>query len=122
MSSFEKWIISGFAIIGAFFTSGIGASGLASLVSVWTIPYAGFCAAFSVVYIAGITAPQHPKKYSIFVFSVGALVAWFFLNNYTYPESYTTKAYQPTLIPLMVTLMGGTLGLLTNFILLKNEK
>ena len=119
MSPFEKWIISGFAIIGAFLSVGIGAYGIASIFSIWTTPYAGFSAAFGAVYIAGITAPKNFKAYSIFVFILGILIAYLALHNYTYPESYTGKEYQPTLIPLIATLFGGILGLIINLVFLK---
>ena len=115
-SNFEKWLLSILAIVGAFFICGIGGFFLASSISVWDTPVAGFIAAFSVVSVSYLSAPVNPKVYSSSVFVLGALLAFNMLKGETYPVSFEGRAYQPTLVPYICTIIGGLIPIAFIFI------
>lgn len=103
----RKWSIAVFAVIGAFFSFGIFGAGVASLLGVWETPVAGFFAAFGVVVVTYISVPSRSRISAATVFLVGCAVAWTVLEPSSYPELYERKAYQPTHLPLVITLLGG---------------
>ncbi len=107
----SQWVISAFAISGAFFLCGFGGALIADLTGLWDKPLAGFFAAFGVVSIAYLSAPSKNREFSLLVFIVGCLCAWFLVGSSWYPESYPSKAYQPTHLPFIVTVLGGLVSL-----------
>ncbi|MEJ2466832.1 MAG: hypothetical protein P8045_14205 [Candidatus Thiodiazotropha sp.] len=107
----QQWVMSVFAIFGAFFFCGIGGAGIAGFIGLWETPSSGFCAAFGVVSMAYISAPSNNKWVSLIVFSLGAILAWFILEPSSFPESYQAKAYQQTHLPFIVTVAGGLISL-----------
>lgn len=107
-----KWLIAMFAVAGAFLISGVLGSFVAGLFWEWSLLGAGFAAAFSVVCVAYLAAPDHKFIFSVVTFVIGAVVAWLFLEPSWYPENHATMAYQPTHLPLVTTYVGGVLGLL----------
>lgn len=106
-----KWFIALLAVAGAFLISGVLGSFLADFLWSWSLLGAGFAAAFSVVCVAYLAAPDHKFIFSVVTFVVGVVVAWLFLEPSSYPESHATMAYQPTHLPLVITYIGGVLGL-----------
>jgi hypothetical protein len=117
----HQWIISFFAVFGAFFLCGIFGSALASLFGLWDQPISGFFAAFGVVTMAYLSSPNRNKLYSVIVFLLGAIIAWLLIGDSWYPESYTEKAYQPTYLPFLITLFGGFLPLVVIFYPLRSS-
>lgn len=81
---------------------------------IWDEPYVGFITAFIVVLVAYLVPPSDKLSAASFYFLLGSILAWWILKDSFYPAKHP-KAYQPTLIPLYVTLLGGmtALGIVT---------
>ena len=111
------WLKASLLIVGAFFASGIFAGWGAGVLHLWDTPIAGCVAAFSVVLTAYLTAPAHRIWAACLTFAAGAIVAWHFIGNSVYPESYGSMGYQPTHLPFLSTLSGGLAALALAFAL-----
>lgn len=116
----SKWFIALLAVAGAFLISGLIGSFVADFLWAWSLLGAGFFAAFSLVCVAYLAAPDHKLIFSVMNFVLGAVVSWLFLEPSWYPESHATMAYHPTHLPLVITYLGGVLGLL--FVALLNRR
>ena len=107
-----RWALALLAVLGGFFLAGISGSIAADLAGFWHLLGAGFSAAVAVVVVAYLAAPNHKMLSSIIALLLGAAAAWFVLEPSFYPESYGERgAYQPTHLPIIVTYLGGVLGL-----------
>lgn len=115
IKNIQKWLLSIFAIIGAFFTCGLGGAFLAESLNIWSVPVAGFLAAFSVVTVAYLSAPLNPRAFASAVFVVGASIAFYLLNDEVYPDSYQERAYLHTWLPYLTTLIGGLVSMVIIF-------
>ncbi len=111
-----KWLTCLFAIIGGFFSCGIGGAFIASYFGFWELPAAGFCAAFAVVALTYVSAPSHNEAASVLSFIVGLITACYILQPSFYPESYEQHSYQGTYIPFISTLLGGLFVLAVIFL------
>jgi len=107
----ERWIIAVFAILGAFFTCAFGGAVIAELVGFWELPPTGFSAAFVVVSLAYIAVPSGKSVTTIFVFLLGGVLAWVFLEPSYYPGTYPDRAYQKTHLPFIASMIGGVIPL-----------
>ena len=69
--------------------------------------------AAAVAFVVGgaMIAPRCRLLTATMLYSLGAYVAWFVLNPWWFPEGLP-RAYQPSLVPLALTLSGGLVGLL----------
>jgi hypothetical protein len=105
-----KWFMFVSSVVCVFFLCGFVGIAVAGLLNIWMEPTAGFFSAFAVVGVAFYSAPKYKKIASILVFFLGAIIAWKLLGNSHYPESYKL-AYQSTIIPFYITLIGGLLAL-----------
>ena len=114
MSPTERlaWFLAPLAVIGAFFVAGLSTLLAALVFEVWEYPISGFSAAFAVVSVAYIAAPQYKLTFALFCFVAGAIVAWLLLNEITHPEDNAALSYRRTLMPFWVTLTGGGIALL----------
>ena len=107
----ERWLLSLFAVLGAFVFCGLGGAVLADVIEVWQTPVAGFCAAFAVVAVAYLSAPARAKGYALGIAVVGTVIACLILRDQVYPETYGELAYQTSWIPLISTIAGGLAAL-----------
>lgn len=108
------------AILGVLNISAISGVLIAWFFGIWDMPFAGFFTAFNVVLVSHFTAPSRSPYYRLGVFLVGAIAAFDFLyNNASFPEDYGALAYQTTNIPFYITVLGGVVGLLVVYILMK---
>ena len=113
-----KWVLALLAVLGGFLLAGISGGILTDLVGFWSLPGAGFSAAFVVVVVAYLAAPGHKLLSSAVALVIGAVAAWIVLEPSFYPESYGERgAYQPTHLPIIVTYFGGVLGLIVAVVL-----
>ncbi len=104
--SIEGWFVSFFAVSGAFVLCGFGGLVIAKLLNISEIHSAGFFAAFGVVSMAYISAPQHSVLASTVTFILGTLAAWCFLREaqyYEHGEYFQNIMYSP----LTITILGG---------------
>jgi hypothetical protein len=107
-----KWTLSFLAALGAFTISGVAGALITDALGLWSIPGAGFSAAFAVVVAAYVSAPSHKFTTAASTFFAGAAAAWLLLEPSFYPESYGPhEAYRPTHLPVAATYAGGLLGL-----------
>ena len=100
-----------FAVVSAFFLSGLIGSMAVSQFTNWTEPFVGPCCAASVIAVTFWLAPVRKRTFGIFVMVLGVLSAWFLLRDSYYPAPHP-KAYEPTLIPLVTTVVAGVLSYL----------
>ena len=63
------------------------------------------------VAIGAIVAPRWRVGVAVTLYAIGAYVAQLALSNWFFPEGHA-RAYQPSRIPLMMTLCGGLVGTL----------
>jgi hypothetical protein len=68
-------------------------------------------AAVVFVVVGAIVAPKYRLMVSAGLYAVGALVAWQALRGWYFPEGHP-RGYQPSQIPLVLTLCGGAIGVL----------
>jgi hypothetical protein len=87
---------------------GCAASNVAADVSAG-LAYGAAAAAFVVV--GAIVAPKYRLTVSAGLYAVGALVAWQLLRGWYFPEGHP-RGYQPSQIPLVLTLCGGAIAVL----------
>lgn len=109
-----RWMLALLAVIGGFFLAGI-AGGIVSnvLLDVWSLPGAGFSAAFAVVVVTYLVAPGHKLISASIAFMIGAIIAYVMLEPSFLPESYGDRgAYEPTHLPVIATYLGGVVGLM----------
>jgi hypothetical protein len=111
MNPLDRWILLILAVFGSFFIAGIAGSIVSDMLGYWDTPGAGFCAALAVVLTTYLVAPDRKFVSACRAFAIGAVVAWFFLEPSWYPEHYLQRAYEPTHLPLIVTYLGGAIGL-----------
>ena len=109
----REWILTVLAVLGAFILGGVGGSAAATTLGIWSLPAAGFGAAFSVVVCAYWAAPLYKLQLSAVVLLIGAKVAWGFLGDGSYyPENYRNNlGYEPTFLPLWATYAGGLIAI-----------
>lgn len=107
----QRWVLAAFAVFGAFIACSFGGAVVASLVGLWDLPVAGFFAAFAVVAVTYLAAPARGRELAGVVFLAGCAAAWWLLEPSFYPESYASRAYQPTHLPFLASLAGGAVAL-----------
>jgi len=73
------------------------------------LAYATAAALF--VVIGAMVAPKHRLIVSIFLYALGATVAWYGLHDWYFPEHHP-RAYQPSRIPVEMALSGGVIAVL----------
>jgi hypothetical protein len=95
----SNWIISIFSVFGAWGLCGLGGAIIAQWFPSSQFSIEGFFAAFGVVSIAYLSAPNYKKLYSVIWFIVGAVAAYILL----YPVNSRTDS----VIPLVSTISGG---------------
>jgi hypothetical protein len=105
-----RWVLLPFEMVLGFVLSGIAIGLLVERLHVWFEPVVGFLVAGVVVVTAYARAPARPLLSAFVTYLIGAAVAYSLLRNSYFPEN-TLRAYEPTLIPLWVTLGGGVLAL-----------
>jgi len=112
--SIWRWILLGPLVLVSMVATAACMDALLRPRLIWHEPYVGFITAFTVVLTAYIISPCAKISAASTFFAIGALLAWWMLRNSFYPENHP-KAYQPTLIPLFMTIAGGiaALGIVT---------
>ena len=63
------------------------------------------------VVIGAMVAPRYRMFVSVLLYAIGATIAWEFLEGWYFPEHHA-RAYQPSLVPLRCTLLGGFIGVI----------
>jgi hypothetical protein len=106
-----RWVLLPFEVVLGFVLSGIAIGLLVDQLHVWFEPVVGFLVAIVVVVTAYVRAPARPILAALVSYVLGAAVAYALLRSSYYPEN-TSRAYEPTLIPLWATLVGGAVALL----------
>jgi hypothetical protein len=101
-----RWILLPFAVIAGFVLAGLVAERLAIAIGVWTYPVIGFCAASAVVGVAYIIAPTSKLTAAFASYLAGSVLAYKALK-----DRYDPRTYEPTLMPLWITLAGGAITL-----------
>jgi hypothetical protein len=114
-----RWAMVVFAVLGTFFGLGIATLFVADFFGLLVKPVSGFVAAFAVVLVTYLTAPSHRMTAAIVVLVLGAIISWDLLEPSFYSEPYPGKQYQTTHIPIIMTWLGGALGLGLSFTLNK---
>ena len=110
-----RWALTLLAVFCSFVIAGIFGGIAAGLSGLCSLPGAGFSAAFSVVVVAYLSAPNHRFRTATVALILGVVVAWLLLEPSFYPESYGEReAYQLTHLPVVATYLGGLLGLLVS--------
>lgn len=93
-----------------FVMAGLAADLLAPLVGLWFDPLAGVFAAFSVVVIAFVVAPEKKLVMASLTLIGGASMAWYLISPpSSYPQNHA-NAYEETYLPIKATLMAGAAG------------
>jgi hypothetical protein len=104
--TFIRWVLLPFAAILAFVLVGVCAERVAIALEVWTYPVIGFCAAFAVVATVYFVAPGQKLLAAFISYAIGGVLAYEALK-----DCYDPRTYEPTLMPLWVTLAGGAIAL-----------
>jgi hypothetical protein len=113
-----RWALALLGVLVSFVIAGLLGGLTAELAGLWHLPGAGFGAAFAVVVVAYLAAPSHKTCAAIVALALGAIAAWLLLEPSFYPESYgSTRAYEPTHLPIAATYLGGLLGLFVAIII-----
>ena len=73
-------------------------------------------AAIAFVVAGAMMAPRARLVVALVLYSAGACLASLVLNPWWFPEHHP-QAYQPSRVPLTLTLLGGLVGLLITFVL-----
>ena len=60
---------------------------------------------------AALIAPTRRALTAIVLYACGAALAWSQLNDWYFPEGHP-RGYQPSRVPLVLTLLGGIVGVL----------
>ena len=108
-----RWALALLGILVSLVIAGLLGGLTAELVGLWHLLGVGFGAAFAVVVVAYLAAPNHRICAAVVALALGAIAAWLLLEPSFYPESYgAARAYEPTHLPIAVTYVGGLLGLL----------
>ena len=94
-----------------FVVAAVSGGLFADFIGVWKKPVIGGGAAFFVVITGYVTAPSHKQIAAAVWLIVGAIAAWVLAGNSSYPEDYT-QAFQPTIMPLIITYLSGLVALL----------
>jgi hypothetical protein len=77
-------------------------------------------AALAFVVAGEMIAPRARFVVALVLYAAGACLAWFVLNPWWFPEHHP-RAYQPSRVPLTLTLLGGLAGLLITFVLVQRS-
>jgi len=101
-----RWLLLPLAPIVAFAFGGLLGERLAIALGFWTYPLTGFCAASAVVSAAYIVAPERKLFAASISYAIGGALAYLALR-----DCYDPRTYEPTLMPLWVTLSGGAVTL-----------
>jgi hypothetical protein len=109
LSPIARWILLPVLVFVAFVLIGVSTGAMADSMHLWREPIVGFFAAFTVVIIAYVYAPSYRLQVSGATYICGAAVAYLLLRHAYYPEGYE-HPYQETLLPLVVTSIGGAVG------------
>jgi hypothetical protein len=104
-----RWFCLPPALFAIFLFLGLALAFLNSFLRLWFEPAAGFILALVWVLSAHLIAPDRKPIASAMAFGIGTMLAWQFIGDSWYPENHP-KAYQPTHLPIMVTIAGGVLG------------
>lgn len=104
--TFPRWVLLPFAAIASFAVAGLIAERLAIALQVWSYPLIGFCAASAVVGVAYLVAPTGKLIAAAVSYAIGSVLAYEALK-----DCYDPRTYEPTLMPLWVTLSGGAITL-----------
>ena len=110
LAYWTRWFCLPPTVFAVFMFLGLALQFLNSVVHVWFEPTAGFILALVWVLSAQFIAPARKPIASVVAFAVGAMFAWKRIGYSWYPENHP-KAYQPTHIPILMTISGGLLGL-----------
>ena len=73
--------------------------------------FADGAAALAFVVAGAMIAPRSRLIVAMALCAVGAWVAWLVLGSWWFPENHP-RAYQPSRMPLALTLLGGLIGVL----------
>ena len=109
------------AVFIAFCFSGLVGSVIVSWFTRWNEPFIGPLCASVVIFVTFWLAPAKKKISGLIALLLGSFAAWFLLRHCFYPEGHP-KAYQPTLIPLIVTIAFGIGSYIACFIFWRHEK
>ncbi len=104
-----RWFCLPPAVFAVFMFLGLALQFLNTFAHVWFEPAGGFILALVWVLSAHFIAPDRKPVASAIAFGVGAMFAWKLIGHSYYPENHP-QAYQPTHIPILVTIAGGFLG------------
>ncbi len=118
----RNWLLSIFSILGAFLAGGVIGSLAVEAIDIWHQPGMGFGAAFAVVIMAYISAPNYKIIFTSIIFAIGAIISWQIMEPSYLPESYKELAYQKTHIPIIATYTGAFTAYLICLVLAKKYK
>jgi hypothetical protein len=71
--------------------------------------------AIAFVVLGAWMAPRYRAAVAAILYAAGARIAWLALDSWWFPEGHP-RAYQPSDVPLALTLAGGLLGVLISLI------
>jgi hypothetical protein len=113
-----RWTLMVVVVIASFVVAGFVGAFVAEALGLWFVPSIGFIAAFAVVLATYLSAPTRKLTSALVAMLVGAVVAWLLAQPSYFPASYGEGlAYEPTYLPIVVTYVGGLLGLLVSTLL-----
>jgi hypothetical protein len=117
-SSTKQFLALPLAVVGEFFASAVVGALIVARFSRWEEPFVGPLCATSVVVTTFWLAPAKKRTSGLIVLLLGILGAWALLRHSSYPEGFS-KAYQPTIIPLVATTGAGVLSYICCCLLLR---
>jgi hypothetical protein len=120
-----RWIATPFAVLAALIASVLLAELLsllmaravsqATLNSIleadWRAGVFGALSAIVTIVVGTLVAPNHRRLVSLIVLAGGAWLAWQGMHDWYFPEHHP-RGYQPSSVPLVMTLVGGLAGVM----------
>jgi len=101
-------------VVVVFLVVALACSLAADELGIWAEPFVGFITSMAVVATAFALAPGPPwikLLLALLALILGTASAWQLLRPPSFtPESWGNRAYQPTYIPIAVTVTGGVVA------------
>ena len=110
-----RWLSLPLVVPAAFIVGFMFGGAASQALGMWEEPVVGFCAALAVVLAGHHAVPTHRFAVSVVLLLAGGVTAYRLIGRSWYPEGYE-KAYEPTYLPLLITFLGGLLGVAYSFL------
>lgn len=111
----ERYIVAVFAIFGALIFFGLTGTFIGHELKLNQTSCGGYCAAFGVVLMAYWGVPGFKLQFSVGVFILGAVIAWFMLKDEYIPILGSEGPGVRNFWPFIATCSGGLTCLLICF-------